>query len=130
MSRRPCPRASTARGGDAGSVTAELALGLVTVLLVLAAVLAVGVVGSAQLRCVDAAGAGARAAARGEDAAVVRRLAADVAGQGARVVAARDGGLVRVSVTRRLGLPLPGRPRVTVGATASAQVEVPGEEAP
>lgn len=126
MSRPAAPGAAAGRGGDAGSVTAELALGLVTVLLVLSAVLAVGVVAAAQVRCVDAAGAGARAAARGDDPLAVRRLAAHLAGEGARVHITRDGDLVRVTVTRRVGLPVPGRSRLGLGATASARVEVPG----
>ena len=57
-------------------VTAETAVVLPVLLLVLAgAVAAVTVVG-AQLRCVDAAREGARAAARGEDVATVRALVA------------------------------------------------------
>ena len=62
------------RRRDAGMVTAETAVVLPVLLLVLAgAVAAVTVVG-AQLRCVDAAREGARAAARGEDVATVRAL--------------------------------------------------------
>lgn len=130
MDRLTRQGAVTGPRGHTGSVTAELALGLVTVLLVLGAVLAVGVVAAAQVRCVDAAGAGARAAARGDDPAAVRRLAAHLAGDGARVVTTRDGDLVRVSVTRRVRLPVPGRPRLALGATASARVEVPAAQIP
>ena len=126
MSRPGAPGSAAGPGGDAGSVTAELALGLVTVLLVLAAVLSVGIVAAGQLRCVDAAGAGARAAARGDDPAAVRRLATHLAGEGARVQTTRDGDVVRVSVTRRVVLPVPGRPRLGLRATASARVEVSG----
>ena len=49
--------------GAAGSVTAELALALPSVVLLLAVVLAAGDVVAGQIRCVDAARAGARAAA-------------------------------------------------------------------
>src|SRR5688500_20233283 len=68
-------RSSTGRWWrrDAGMVTAETAVVLPVLLLVLAgAVAAVTVVG-AQLRCVDAAREGARAAARGESVAEVTR---------------------------------------------------------
>ncbi|HJX42614.1 MAG TPA: TadE family type IV pilus minor pilin, partial [Geodermatophilus sp.] len=57
-------------------VTAETAVVLPVLLLVLAAVVAAVVVVGAQLRCVDAAREGARAAARGEDPAAVQALVA------------------------------------------------------
>ncbi|MDP9241529.1 MAG: pilus assembly protein, partial [Actinomycetota bacterium] len=54
------------RRSDGGSVTAELATALPVLVFLLAVALgAVGAV-TAQLRCVDAAREGARAAARGE----------------------------------------------------------------
>ena len=48
-------------------------------------------VGTAQLRCTDAAGVGARALARGEPADEVRRVVAEVAPRGARVELDRTG---------------------------------------
>ena len=64
---------------DRGSVTAELAVGLPAVVLLLVALLAVASTAIAQTRCTDAARAGARAAALGEPdgdvAATARRLA-------------------------------------------------------
>ncbi|WP_456847646.1 TadE/TadG family type IV pilus assembly protein, partial [Cellulomonas sp. P5_C6] len=51
---------------DRGSVTAELAVGLPAVALLLVAVLTVGAAAVAQTRCTDGARAGARAAALGE----------------------------------------------------------------
>lgn len=88
-------------GGDAGTVTAELALGLVAVVLVLAVLLLTASASSLQVRCVDAARAGARVAALGqsdgEAAAAARQLA-----PGAVVRVRRDPPWVEVSVTRAL----------------------------
>ncbi|WP_244523800.1 TadE family type IV pilus minor pilin [Blastococcus sp. DSM 46786] len=113
-------RRRVARRGEAGMVTAETAVVLPVLLLVLAgAVAAVTVVG-AQLRCVDAAREGARAAARGEDAAVVAEWAGRAAPAGARTGLTGSGDEVRVTVAaevRPLG-PLPWR--VTVVAEAVA----------
>jgi secretion/DNA translocation related TadE-like protein len=104
-------------------VTAEVAIAFPAVVLVLAVVLAVGAVMAAQLRCIDAARAGARAAARGqppaEASAVARRLAPD----GASVAISLAGGTATVSVNAPLWLPLPGHPVLTVRARALADVE-------
>ena len=101
-------------------VTAETAVVLPVLLLVLvSAVAAVTVVG-AQLRCVDAAREGARAAARGEDVATVTWWAGRIAPDGARTTVAGDAGEVRVRVTAEitpLG-PLPWRVTVTADAVA------------
>jgi hypothetical protein len=112
--------------GSGGAVTAELATGLVAVVLALSAVLGVTVVGQGQLRCVDAARAGARAAARGETDAAVRDLARRLAGTGAAAAVARSGDLVTVSVRRPVAVPLPGTPRLVVRASAAVPVEAPG----
>ncbi|RGD63080.1 pilus assembly protein TadE [Kitasatospora xanthocidica] len=82
--------------GDAGFVTAETAVAL-PALLLLAAMLIWGVLAAAaQIRCVDAARVGARAAARGEaDAAGLARAAAPPGAQ-VRVALAAD--TVRVDV--------------------------------
>ncbi len=68
-------------------VTAETAVVLPVLLLVLAAVVAAVLVVGAQLRCVDAAREGARAAARGEDPAAVQALVARVAPRSPSAVA-------------------------------------------
>lgn len=109
-------------------VTAETAVVLPVLLLVLvAAVAAVTVVG-AQLRCVDAAREGARAAARGEDVATVTGWAGRAAPEGARTTVATHAGEVRVRVTAEVAPlgPLPWR--VTVTADAVAQREPLAEE--
>jgi Flp pilus assembly protein TadG len=104
-------------------VTAETAVVLPVLLLVLAAVVAAVVVVGAQLRCVDAAREGARAAARGEDVAAVRALVAQVAPDGAVTAVAVAGGQVRVTVTAEPTPLGPVRLGVDVGATAVARLE-------
>ena len=99
-------------------VTAETAVVLPVLLLVLAgAVAAVTVVG-AQLRCVDAAREGARAAARGEDVATVRALVLRAAPAGMTVSVVHDGEDVRVGVSGRI-TPL-GPVPLSVGVSAEA----------
>jgi hypothetical protein len=87
------------RGGDGGYVTAEAAV-VIPTLVTLAALLIGGLMAAAaQIRCVDAARAGARAAARSETPADVRRVALASAPEGAGVSVGRSGGMVRVRVT-------------------------------
>lgn len=110
-------------------VTAETAVVLPVLLLVLAgAVAAVTVVG-AQLRCVDAAREGARAAARGEDTATVRVLVQRSAPEGVAVSVVRDGGDVRVAVSGRIGLlgAIPLDVGVSAAAVARLEPGVTGE---
>ena len=103
-------------------VTAETAVVLPVLLLVLAgAVAAVTVVG-AQLRCVDAAREGARAAARGETAAV-SGIAARTAPDGAVTAVSVAGDEVSVTVSAEVAPLGPVPLRVEVGATAVAQRE-------
>ncbi|RBY94943.1 pilus assembly protein TadE [Blastococcus sp. TBT05-19] len=110
-------------------VTAETAVVLPVLMLVLVgAVAAVTVVG-AQLRCVDAAREGARAAARGEEVATVVDRAGRAAPAGARTEVTSTDGDVWVTVTADISPlgPLPWR--ITVEADAVAAREpgaVPG----
>ena len=104
-------------------VTAETAVVLPVLLLVLAAAVAVVVVVGSQLRCVDAAREGARAAARGEPAATVTGLAAQAAPDGARVAVGGAAGTVTVTVRATVS-PLGRLPlRFTVSAAATAARE-------
>lgn len=108
-------------------VTAETAVVLPVLLLVLlCAVAAVTVVG-AQLRCVDAAREGARAAARGEPDAVVAELAGRVAPEGADTAVRADGDRVRVTVSVELAPlgPVPLRTRVSAEAVAQREPGAP-----
>jgi Flp pilus assembly protein TadG len=112
---------------ESGMVTAETAVVLPVLLLVLlCAVAAVTVVG-AQLRCVDAAREGARAAARGETAAVVAELAGRIAPDGAVTAVRTVEDRVRVTVSVEvapLGL-FPLRSRVSAEAVAVREPGVP-----
>ena len=107
-------------------VTAETAIVLPVLLLVLAgAVAAVTVVG-AHLRCVDAAREGARAAARGEDVATVTAIVGRAAPPGALTHVATGEDEVTVTVTARIAPLGPVPLRITVSAEAVALRE-PGE---
>jgi TadE-like protein len=96
-----CGRTTDARTGrtaDAGYVTAEAAVALpvlaVFTMGLLWALLAV----AAQIQCVDAARAGARAAARQDPYEAVMAAAGQAAPKGAEITIRREGDLVRVSV--------------------------------
>jgi hypothetical protein len=90
---------------DAGMVTAELAVGLPAVVLVLGAALgAIGTV-TMQLRCADAAEVAARLAARGEPAVVVVAAARAAAPAGADIRIEPAGRTVTVVVSARPRLP-------------------------
>jgi Flp pilus assembly protein TadG len=110
-------------------VTAETAVVLPVLLLVLAGVVAAVIVVGAQLRCVDAAREGARAAARGEDTAVVTALAGRAAPVGSVITVGGGAEEVRVAVTARIAPLGPVPLRITVSAEAVALRE-PGGEVP
>jgi Flp pilus assembly protein TadG len=117
-------RDSTAR--DRGAATAELAVALPSLVVVLLLALHVQLAVSAHLRCTDAAGAAARAAARGETDAVVVAAATAVAPDGAQVEVGRADGLVRVAVSaqvRPLGGVLGGLGTLAVHGRATAADE-------
>ena len=104
-------------------VTAETAVVLPVLLLVLAGALAAVTVVGAHLRCLDAAREGARAAARGDGVAEVRAIAARAAPDGATTVVTVDGGRVEVTVTAGvvpLG-PVPLSVEVSAGAVAELE---------
>lgn len=110
---------------DRGSVTAETAMALPGLVVVLAtAVWVLSAVG-AQLRCVDAAAGAARAAARGESPAAIGELARRLAPEGAVVQVQRRGEQVHVTVATQVR-PFPGLgalPALRVDATSVALVE-------
>jgi Flp pilus assembly protein TadG len=106
-------------------VTAETAVVLPVLLFVLAAAVAVVTVLGAQLRCVDAAREGARAAARGEPDTAVSRLVGRLSPDGAETRVSGDADEVRVRVTVRVA-PVGALPfAVTVSGDAVA-VREPG----
>ncbi len=118
--QRLCPRTR-------GSVTAETAVLLPVLLVVLAAAIGVLACVAAQLRCVDAARAAARVAARGDTAQVVRTAGERLAPPGATVTLRSAGeGLVEVVVAaqvRPFGGALDALPAVPVSGRAVAAVE-------
>jgi Flp pilus assembly protein TadG len=115
---------SRARRATRGSVTAETAAVLPALVAVLAAALWLIQAIGAQLECVDAARAAARAAARGEPLADVQELARAATQPDALINVDRGPELTRVQITVRVrpawGLPLPP---ATVEATAVSATE-------
>ena len=118
---------------DKGAVTAETAIALpVLVVLLLAGLWAVGVV-MANIRCVDAARDVARAVARGEPAGEAQRIGEQAAPPGATVRISRAGSDVRVVVSAAVDLDwalLKGLPSVDVEGHATVQAEPGAVEAP
>ncbi|MGP3980508.1 TadE family type IV pilus minor pilin [Streptomyces sp. KR80] len=107
---------SSEHSGDRGYVTAEAAVAL-PALALFAVVLIWGLMAAAaQIQCVDAARAGARAAARSEPPAAALAAAHSAAPPGARVAIDREGGLVRV----RVDAPTPGPEHLSVRLRAEA----------
>ncbi|MFI5662727.1 TadE family type IV pilus minor pilin [Streptomyces sp. NPDC051684] len=112
---------SEPRRGDRGFVTAEAAVVLPVLVMFTMALVWVVLAASAQIRCVDAARAGARAVARQEPRGAALAAAREAAPPGARVVVGREGDLVRVTVrARSVG---PGVLGVELGAQAVAAAE-------
>ncbi|HEU5155998.1 MAG TPA: TadE family type IV pilus minor pilin [Streptosporangiaceae bacterium] len=117
---------------ERGSATVEIAVALPALVFVIATALWGVSVAAAHVACVDAARAGARAAARGEPIPAVRAAALRAAPSGARVAAHRDGDLAEVDVTVTVRAPgLSGLPPAIVHERAVAATE-PGvaEQAP
>lgn len=109
-------------------VTAETAVVLPVLLFVLACAVAVVTVLGAQLRCLDAAREGARAAARGEPDGAISRLVDQLAPDGAVARVSADGDAVRVTVTVRVA-PAGALPfAVTLSGSALAIREPGGGE--
>lgn len=112
-----------------GSATAETAVVLPALVVVLVMAIWVLACVGAQLRCVDAARAGARAAARGESGGDVMSAARRVAPRGAAVSVTSSAGMAKVAVraeVRPFGAVLSRLPATAVASTAVADVEQPG----
>ncbi|GHC72998.1 TadE family type IV pilus minor pilin [Streptomyces flavofungini] len=111
---------------DGGYVTAEAAVVLPTLVLFTMALVWALLAASAQIQCVDAARAGARAMARQDPRGTAIAAARQAAPRGASVTVSRDGDLVRVEVVaeapgpRALGLGL----RLRAEAVAMAEETV------
>ncbi len=119
--------AHVAPSRDAGFVTAEAACTMPALMLVGLALVWALMAAAAQLQCVDAARAGARAAARQDPADATVRAAQQTAPDGARVAVSREGDLVRVTVSA--DAPGPDALAMTLRASAVALAEeTVGEE--
>lgn len=117
-------RIGRAADGQAGTATAETAVAVLSLLLVLSAALWAVSAASLRLACGDAARAAARVLARGESSQAARAAAAAVAPRGATVTLRRDGPLVIAQVRTGLTGPGPfGRFSLDLRAEAVADVE-------
>lgn len=113
-----------------GSVTAELAV-VLPAMTILLAVLLLGVsAGMLQLRLEEGASAGARAAARGETAAQVLAAVSRISGEGSSASVVNSAGFVTVTVQGRVGGALSGLLPWLQSAQASAKVEAPAAGPP
>jgi Flp pilus assembly protein TadG len=113
------------RSSMTGAVTAEFAVALPAVLLLLALLLSGAAAGVTQLRLEEAALAGARALARGEDAAAAEGIVRTLAGTSAAVSVVPDGEWLHVTVADRVGGPLAATLPWTLTAKASSRSEMP-----
>lgn len=114
---------------DRGMATAELAVALPAVALVIVGGMTAVSMLTAQLRCVDAAREGARAAARGESQAFVRSVVSATGPDGAGFSLGGDDRTVTVTVSAesRAGGVLPS---IRVSSTAAALREPDAGDAP
>lgn len=111
------------RPSDSGTATAELAVLMPSIVLLLTIVLAAGAAGLGQLKAIDGAQAAVRQLARGEPEDSAKSAAHTVAGNDARVTVHRNGAWVTVEVAS-------GGPKfveailsVIPAATATARIE-------
>jgi hypothetical protein len=118
-----CRRGNRGPGKARGAVTAEFAVALPAVLLLLAMLLAGVAAGVTQLRLEEAARAGARALARGESAAAVEGIVRTLAGASATTAVVSDGEWLSVTVADRAGGPLGSTVPWTLSAKASTRSE-------
>ncbi|MGI5197087.1 TadE family type IV pilus minor pilin [Streptomyces sp. CA-288835] len=103
QSARPVRRRGPFRrlAGDGGFVTAEAAMVLPVLIAFALALVWALLAASAHIQCVDAARAGARAAARQDPPGTVTTVARETAPDGAQVTVRREGDLVRVRVAAK-----------------------------
>ncbi|WP_200903421.1 TadE family type IV pilus minor pilin [Arthrobacter sp. RIT-PI-e] len=109
--------------GERGAVTAEIAVVLPALVVLLALLLGTAHVGTVQLRIEEAARAGAREAMRGESMAAVEQTVQRLAGSGARTRVGAAAGWITVEVRTEGETPLVGLLGITLEATASGKDE-------
>lgn len=117
-------RRAGARGSERGTVTAEFAVVLPALVLVLILVVGAGVIGIAQVRVYEAARAGAREAARGEPSQDIEKAAKRKAGPNSTVTVSQGGAFAKVHV--KTTLPKALHP-VMKEVEASAEARTEGE---
>ncbi|KUM35393.1 pilus assembly protein TadE [Arthrobacter sp. EpRS71] len=120
---RPARGRASRREKERGAVTAEFAVALPAVVLLLAFLLAGGAAGITQLRLEDAVRAGARASARGEDAGSVDGIVKRLAGESVASSLTDDGEWVTVTASSPVGGALGPLIPWTLKASASARAE-------
>jgi hypothetical protein len=109
--------------GNAGMVTAETAIVMPAVVLLLTVVLFAGRAVIDQVRCIDAARAGARLAARGEPSTVVAAAVRRIAPAQARMALSDNGSEAIVTVASEARVPLAGWAVLPLRGSATAQIE-------
>lgn len=114
-------------GRNAGAVTAEFAVTLPAVILLLAFLLAAGAAGITQLRLEEAARAGARALARGETEGEVQGIVKRISGEQASVHVDSDGNWFTVTAIARAGGAVGPLVPWDLSASAVARQEVLGK---
>ena len=117
-------RRAKVRSSERGTVTAEFAVVLPALVLVLILVVGAGVIEIAQVRVYEAARAGAREAARGEPSQDIEKAAKRKAGPGSTVTVSQGGGYAKVHV--KTTLPKALHP-VMKEVEASAEARTEGE---
>lgn len=103
-----------------GSVTAEFALSVPAVILLLGVLLSAGSAALCQVRVEEAARAAARTIARGEGPPVIAREVERVAGPSAKHLIESSAGVVTVTVSAEV----PGPLATVVGLTAAARASL------
>lgn len=107
---------------DRGAATAEFAMLMPALVLLIALIAGAGTIGLTQLRAHDAARSAAREAARGEPEREIRSSVEERAGEGAAIDIRHEGGFTTVEVS----VPLPDTLHLvqeSVSATATARTE-------
>jgi Flp pilus assembly protein TadG len=119
MSRCPDGR----HGPERGAVTAETAVALPALVLLLAALLGAVSVGITQLRLEEAARAGAREVVRGQPGSAVEATVQRLAGPGAEISVAGGEGWTSITVSSEVRGPFVDLFDVRLAATASGPDE-------
>ena len=121
-----CTRRDRAAGSQRGSVTAEVAVVLPALVVLLAFLLATAHVGTVQLRLEEAARAGAREVMRGESGASVQQTVQRLAGRTATAQVTSDGDWTTIDVSARVEGPLVELMDIELHASASGRKEQNG----